>query len=62
MTRTITLTLTLLVLTLAALPAGASGAVSVGLGDHGYSAFGDPHFGSSSSRGTWRCAPGTAAT
>ena len=46
MTRTITLTLTLLVLALAALPAGASGAVSVGLGDHGYSAFGDPHFGS----------------
>ena len=47
MTRTLTLTLTLLVLliALAGVPAGASGAVTVGLGDHSSGAFADPKFG-----------------
>jgi hypothetical protein len=46
MTQKLTLTLLILLVALAALPAGASGAVTVGLGDHSYSAFGDPRFGS----------------
>jgi hypothetical protein len=45
-TRRLAQTLTLLVLAAATVPAGSSAAVSVGLGDGGYGAFGDPHFSS----------------
>jgi hypothetical protein len=44
-TRTLTLTLLVLLIALAGVPAGASGAVTVGLGDHSSGAFGDPKFG-----------------